>query len=151
MILPYKIAWTEITGIIRIDTYWSLKQFIDIMTNYISQKYEITDFKLVETCQENKGYNLGENGNPFAPSNLTIGETFQRKIQDNNLMFYIRKEPLLPLDDLRCSVCLNNRKNILFSPCNHICCCQTCFTMAANVNECFICRQNIEGHQFVYL
>lgn len=149
--LPYKIAWTEITGNIRIDTSWSLKEFINVMTSYIHHKYDFTDFKLVETCQIEKGNCVGEKGVPFSPSNLTIAEMFHKKIQNNSLMFYIRKEPVIPVDELRCSVCLNNRKNVLFSPCNHICCCQTCFDMSTNINECFICRQHINSHQIVYL
>lgn len=47
-----------------------------------------------------------------------------------------------------CSVCMNNKKNILFSPCQHVTCCARC---AEQVSICPICREKIKQTTLVFL
>lgn len=52
-----------------------------------------------------------------------------------------------PIDN-KCCVCLDNTKCILFIPCNHVCCCQTCSDYTIN---CPICREIIQEKKKVFL
>lgn len=49
---------------------------------------------------------------------------------------------------LLCVVCQDNDRKMLFQPCNHISCCETC---ANDLNQCPICRTHIERKCHVYL
>ena len=45
-------------------------------------------------------------------------------------------------DDNQCILCANYRVNVCFSPCEHKCCCSSCYSKFAK-NECPLCRVNI--------
>ena len=47
-----------------------------------------------------------------------------------------------------CSVCIDKRKNIMFTPCNHVCVCEEC---SIKVSSCPICRGDIEKKTKVYI
>jgi len=42
--------------------------------------------------------------------------------------------------DMKCCVCLDKNKNIIFNDCGHVCVCETC---SAKVSKCPICRKVI--------
>ena len=55
-------------------------------------------------------------------------------------------------DALACSVCLSNRKAVLFTPCSHITCCRTCtLQLQATTNKCPICRGRFVGATEVFV
>ena len=47
-----------------------------------------------------------------------------------------------------CLVCYDNKRNILFSPCNHLCCCNIC---SNNFTTCPYCRIVIENKTTIYI
>ena len=47
-----------------------------------------------------------------------------------------------------CCICLNNKSNILFLPCNHICICQDCINIK-NFTNCPICQEAIYSTNFL--
>ena len=47
------------------------------------------------------------------------------------------------LDSVNCVICHNNRKTISFSPCHHMCCCETCASDPRLDNKCPMCRADI--------
>jgi hypothetical protein len=49
---------------------------------------------------------------------------------------------------ISCSVCFENKKNILFTPCSHITCCSSC---AQKCQDCPICRKTIDNMIEVFL
>lgn len=49
---------------------------------------------------------------------------------------------------LKCCVCFDKSKNILFSPCMHICSCEICST---NLFNCPICRKRIRQKQKIFI
>ncbi len=57
----------------------------------------------------------------------------------NNMIWSSRDE---------CCICLNNRSNILFLPCNHIYMCQDCINLQ-NFTNCPICQEAIYSKNFL--
>lgn len=51
-------------------------------------------------------------------------------------------------NNLICIICFNNIKNVLISPCNHICVCDTC---RLQIKKCPLCRVKMESYCNVYL
>lgn len=49
----------------------------------------------------------------------------------------------------QCKICLDNPVEVLFLPCKHVCCCQTC-SNKLRVRECPICRGQIKAIQPLY-
>lgn len=54
-------------------------------------------------------------------------------------------------DNERCSVCFTNKKSVLYTPCNHITCCNQCSrTLITKKLECPVCRTEIKQMINVY-
>ena len=53
-----------------------------------------------------------------------------------------------PDQSLRCVVCMNTVRRIMFSPCRHVLCCATC---SNHVTRCPVCRSGIEERTVVFL
>jgi len=51
-------------------------------------------------------------------------------------------------DDLICSVCMSNKKNIYFESCRHICVCESCVTQ---LDICPLCRVTIGSYTTVFI
>ncbi|KAL6067114.1 Cell growth regulator with RING finger domain protein 1 [Balamuthia mandrillaris] len=51
-------------------------------------------------------------------------------------------------EGLECLVCVERQKEILFRPCNHVCCCGTC---GVRLSSCPMCRATITSQERVYL
>lgn len=47
-----------------------------------------------------------------------------------------------------CAVCLDNEKEIMLDPCNHVCLCQKC---SKAIEKCPICQQKVTSKKRVYL
>ena len=73
------------------------------------------------------------------------GATLERKPVNVPLFKQLSAPKPLEKEDpiiISCSVCLENKKNILFSPCNHVACCSLC---AQKCETCPICRGDIDN------
>jgi len=51
------------------------------------------------------------------------------------------------IEDLNCTVCHAERRNVFIAPCMHLCVCQDCIGV---IVECPICRGVIGSHQMVF-
>lgn len=47
-----------------------------------------------------------------------------------------------------CKICFNSEMGVVFLPCGHLCCCQTC---ASGVPHCPVCRANINSRVPVFI
>jgi hypothetical protein len=45
-----------------------------------------------------------------------------------------------PNENTICLLCMDSQRNVLFGPCNHLCCCENCATIT---DICPVCRSNI--------
>ena len=45
-----------------------------------------------------------------------------------------------------CMVCSDNKRDVLFQPCGHVCTCATC---ADRVKKCLLCRREVLSHSEV--
>lgn len=52
-------------------------------------------------------------------------------------------------DRFQCKICYENHVEVIFLPCRHVCCCQSCCNKL-KVKECPICRSKIKGMQPLY-
>lgn len=48
-------------------------------------------------------------------------------------------------DDMECVICLDNRRDVVFKPCNHCCVCHRCY-VTMPTQECPCCMQQISSH-----
>jgi len=55
------------------------------------------------------------------------------------------------IDRLLCVICQDADRNLLFTPCNHICTCKKCGNNPTQLQKCPICRTFIEGRNPIYL
>ena len=67
--------------------------------------------------------------------------SYKQTIQDKN----VQKN-----DTLYCILCMDNNRNVLFKPCNHIVICDTC-SGSTNLEECIICKAHIDAYEYAYL
>lgn len=53
-----------------------------------------------------------------------------------------------PPNTFICITCMDKPREILFVPCNHICCCATC---SQSITSCPVCRQTVSAHTNVFI
>ena len=53
-------------------------------------------------------------------------------------------------DSVYCILCMDNNRNVLFKPCNHIVICDKC-SGATDLQECIICKAKIDAYEYAYL
>eukprot|EP01117_Protostelium_nocturnum_P009975 TRINITY_DN3553_c0_g3_i1.p1 TRINITY_DN3553_c0_g3~~TRINITY_DN3553_c0_g3_i1.p1 ORF type:complete len:603 (-),score=245.46 TRINITY_DN3553_c0_g3_i1:95-1903(-) len=54
-------------------------------------------------------------------------------------------------EDIECVVCLSEKKEVMISPCNHLCLCKGCSNnLKKSLKECPICRTKVKKHIVVY-
>jgi hypothetical protein len=55
-------------------------------------------------------------------------------------------------EELLCTICLAEKKNILFQPCNHLSCCEICaIDLTTKHGNCPICRIKITNSIKIYI
>ena len=83
-----------------------------------------------------------------------------KKLQIDNecLLYQIKSYETLMKDDkkdivkdaVKCIMCCDQPRNVLFRPCNHILICDEC-SGQTNYEECFVCRSEIVEYEYAYL
>lgn len=83
-------------------------------------------------------------------SEREIEEHIKHSLKNSELSQQILLEKLnIRADENLCSVCMLEKKNILLSPCNHLCVCEKCST---HINSlCPICRTPVKNILKVFL
>jgi Zinc finger, C3HC4 type (RING finger) len=154
--LIFKIVRTDISRQFQVDLSWSMEEFILHMKEKILCEFYLDNVDLVDDI--NRIYDIAaEDGLAIQPSNINIRQHYKDKI--NQVAFYVRPKTISPVESYviniepsyyACVVCLFQERNVIFSPCNHICVCSTC-SSNSSITTCPICRANIVKKQDVYL
>jgi len=53
-------------------------------------------------------------------------------------------------EDISCVICFENKRNVLFKPCNHICICDTC-SGSSDLKNCVLCNTELTSYEYAYL
>lgn len=53
--------------------------------------------------------------------------------------------------DFSCVICLDNMREIMLRPCNHLCVCNICVSSIIADSKCPMCRQTVVASEYVYL
>ena len=72
----------------------------------------------------------------------------KEKNNDNTLRGKENDEKEEDNNNIKCVICLENYKCMLLMPCKHVCCCEQC---SKDINQCPLCRKNIESKTKIYL
>jgi len=70
--------------------------------------------------------------------------------QENKLK--VQKKKLLDLEEYKtqneCIICMENERKVLFYPCLHFICCETC-AFTKSINDCPTCHKEIEKREYI--
>lgn len=72
------------------------------------------------------------------------------KKENNELKEEIQNLRLNNNDDISCVICFENKRNVLFKPCNHICICDTC-SGSSDLKNCVLCNAELTSYEYAYL
>ena len=88
---------------------------------------------------------------PTAASSTTTNAGSTQSVTVEQEMYALREKvrALEQAEQRQCVICLENPKNVVLSPCNHLCICEDC--SAHVVRTCPICRSTIKKKTVVYL
>jgi 4-diphosphocytidyl-2C-methyl-D-erythritol kinase len=112
--------------------------------NSCDKKFEILEqaikeFGKVQAAYQNLGQSESESGSTIFNTNKS---STRKKNQQKKKRLEQLKETLL------CIVCKDSKREILFTPCNHICCCEECGQKI--INHCVYCKAVIQSKIKVY-
>ena len=159
----FKIVRTAISKPFEIDLAWTMSEFIRHMKEYIFYDYLLDNVDLVDDTERNNYEGSVEDGPAIQPSNMTVFEKYKNKI--NYVAFYIRPRTPPPAQNEQehiatetfnhnhnhtCVICLTQERNVVFSPCHHLCACSDCGTNPS-LTSCPLCRTNIGERLTVYV
>lgn len=101
------------------------------------------------------------------PKNVTESEHYDKiianleeenaKLKSENSCYYYQNNSLKQMstsenspDIVVCVICNDNKRNVLFKPCNHLVICDTC-SGKTDIQECIMCKQYIDCFEYAYL
>jgi len=145
-----------------INSSWTTEEFIDKMREKIRQDFDIDNCEFIDTENNLPDNIAAEDGPAIMPTHQTLLEKYEEKFFQ--MAIYIR--PLHRdsysvniqrvnynneiLNNPMCIICFSQERNIVFTPCNHLCVCSSC-SMNNSIQSCPLCRINITDRMVVYL
>ncbi len=117
---------------------------IDI-TNHILNYRENLDLKVKKYDMYVKKLKR-ENSNNNTELNKSKTIINDLKVELEELKSHIYKSD----DDTSCIICFENKRNVLFKPCNHICICDTC-SGNTDFEKCILCNTELIDYEYAYL
>ena len=107
----------------------------------------IKEFAKVQVAYQNleeseSGLGSGLGSSIINTSSISNKSSTRKKNQQKKKRLEQLKETLL------CIVCKDSKREILFTPCNHICCCEDCGQKI--INHCVYCKAVIQSKIKVY-
>jgi len=101
------------------------------------------------------------------PKNISESEHYDKiitnleeeiaKLKSENNCYYYQNNSLKQMitddnspDIVTCVICNDNKRNVLFKPCNHLVICDTC-SGTTDIQECIMCKQYINCFEYAYL
>ena len=164
MSIYFKVARTTRTAFYNVDLNWTTEQFINIMREKVFNDFNLENVEFVDTMQNLPQGIAGEDGQALLPTNRTIRSYYGNNIYQT--AFYIRPLPLLedgiamdvqPAEEIpnftqerACVICLNQERNLVFMPCNHLCACAEC-GLNPTIRTCPVCRTVFNNRVVVYV
>ena len=155
----FKVVFTCNTARYNFNPSTTFDDFMNIVKPKINRDFGINEFELVECGQRIHGIR-SEDAPALVVSNATL---FSKYGPNLDVSFYIRpivipSRNLEELQDesttnnqlLRCVVCMERPRSILFRPCNHLSTCRTC-SYNSNISSCPVCRIQIDERIDVYI
>jgi hypothetical protein len=157
----FKVARTTQFTNYDINLNWTTEQFINIVREKVINDFDLENAEFVDTAQELIIGIAAEDAPALRPTNRTIRDYYGVHIY--HLAFYIRPIPLIVALDIEpeeqiqdlsqdraCVICLNQERNLLFMPCNHLCACAEC-GLNPTIRVCPICRATFNNRTVVYV
>jgi hypothetical protein len=157
----FKVARTTQCTNYDINLNWTTEEFINIMREKVINDFNLENVEFVDTAQELIMGIAAEDAHALSPTNRTIRDYYGIRIY--HLAFYIRPIPLIIAMDVEpeeqipdlsqdraCVICLNQERNLLFMPCNHLCACAEC-GLNPTIRVCPICRATFNNRTVVYV
>jgi hypothetical protein len=174
--IGFKSLTTHETKRYMINMNWICNSFYDYVIEKIRRDFEIPDTDNVELIDVNQPYQQGNASNwghpitwqVFDPLNQTKLITYFNG-NVNQCAFYIKHTIHLPqlhepestsnavavaaataeVNDYTCVICWTNPRIMVFTPCNHLCSCESC-GRHSSITDCPICRTPIDSRIRIY-
>ena len=147
--LNFKIVRTTVTRPFTVDLSWTMTEFLHVMREQVFYEFLLDNVDFVDDTDRHNDRSA-EDEAAIQPSNLTMRQKYMNKI--SQVAFYIRPrvEEHRQSSYYSCVICLYQDRNMVFSPCHHLCACSTCGSNPV-LTSCPICRTNITERQIVYV
>lgn len=171
--ITFKVVYTEFCETVTINTAWSLYEFSTYVTNNIFQNLNLGEIELVDDMYSSLVYSnqrTEECRGVYPSTSITVNDRYGSKLHDT--AFYIRpvqhstvnieevaastvaitvqpEQQYLP-DYRQCIICCSQERNLVFSPCHHLCTCRDCGSNQTIVS-CPICRVPIQTRLVIYV
>ena len=119
---------------------------------YIDETSNLPDFSSTMNIRLNRSIDfLTEENKYFRDKINKLDETLrQMKYQIISYKQMLLDKNIEKKDTVYCVLCMDNNRNVLFKPCNHIVICDTC-SGATDLKECIICKAKIDSYEYAYL
>ena len=98
-----------------------------------------------ENIRLRKQLTIFEDQNSKQSHNIGVLQESLKIFRDENLKLDHRNQDLQ--DSRLCKICMDQEVSQVLNPCNHVVCCNNCIT---SLQECPICRTNIENSKMIY-
>lgn len=143
-------------SILRLKKINELNSMLETLRNHIEDLNEKLE-KFISGEFANNETNLDE-----SYRYQQIIQKLEKKCKNLEMDFYcseykvkalqqVIEEPTTKVkSDLLCIICEENKRNILFSPCNHVLACEECY-QKDETETCYVCREKIENCEYAYL
>jgi hypothetical protein len=160
----FKVARTTRYSNYNVNLNWTIEEFINIMREKVIEDFNLDNAEFVDTAQDLPTGLAAEDAPALRPTNRTLYDYYGIRIYQT--AFYIRPLPLIdnfvamdiqPAEEIpsfpqerACVICLNQERNLLFMPCNHLCSCTEC-GLNPTIRACPLCRTVFNNRVVVYV
>mgnify|MGYP001143736834 FL=1 len=135
----------------------SAPNYDDIINNnvddsYIDELSNLPDFSSTMNLRLNKTIDFLTEENKYFRDKINCLDDLLKQLKYQIISY---KQMLLDKnidkkDSVYCILCMDNNRNVLFKPCNHIVICDKC-SGATDLQECIICKSHIDSYEYAYL
>ena len=168
--VTFKSLHTHETQTYPVNMKWKCDRFYSWILEKIRHDFQLSEnemdeLRLIDVHQPNRSGDPSNWGNPltwdtFDGSNHedNLDDYFRHSLRNRG--FYLRYRSMTNTvvseteDPSRqnpvCAICLTEPRNLVFTPCNHLCACVTCGTNAL-LTTCPICRGYISNRLRIYV
>jgi hypothetical protein len=170
--VTFKSLHTHQTRTYSVIMKWKCDRFYSwilekIRNDFQLSENEMDELRLIDINQPNRSGNPSDWGDPLTWDTFD-GSNHEDSLEDyfrhlRNRVFYLKYRPMTnsvvseteteypsPPQNPVCAICLTEPRNLVFTPCNHLCACVTCGTNAL-LMSCPICRGYISNRLRIYV